>query len=64
MSAHRLASVLLAGLAGAVLASGGLAGCSRPPAPRSAAAQDVVIPSVSAGSFTTDFSMMRRLRSR
>ena len=47
---------------GAVLAGGGLAGCSRPPAPRSAAAQGEVIPSVSAGSFTTDFSMMRRLR--
>ena len=59
-----LAAAGLAGavLAGTVLAGGGLAGCARPPAPRSAAAQGEVIPSVSAGSFTTDFSVMRRLR--
>ncbi len=57
-----LASVLLAALATAGLAGGGLTGCGRPPAPRSAAAQKVVIPSVSSRSFTTGFSMMRRLR--
>jgi D-xylose transport system substrate-binding protein len=60
--AGQLASVLLAALAAAGLAGGGLTGCARPPAPRSAAAQRVVIPSVSSRSFTTGFSMMRRLR--
>ncbi len=60
--AGRLASALLATLAAAGLAAGSLTGCGRPPAPRSAAAEDEVIPSVSAGSFTTDFSVMRRLR--
>ena len=64
MSAHRpgrLASALMAALAAAGLAGGGLTGCGRPPAPRSAAAQGEVIPSVSAGAFTTGFSVMRRL---
>jgi D-xylose transport system substrate-binding protein len=56
------ATLAAAGLAGAVLAGGGLAGCTRPPAPRSAAAQGEVIPSVAARSFTTDFSVMHRLR--
>ncbi len=60
--ARRLASALLAALAAAGLAGEGLAGCGRPMAPRSAAAQGEVIPSVSAGSFTTDFSAMRRLK--
>ena len=57
----RLASALMAALAAAGLASGGLSGCGRPPAPRSAAAQGEVVPSVSAGAFTTGFSVMRRL---
>jgi D-xylose transport system substrate-binding protein len=58
MSARWLAAALMAVLA----AGAGLAGCSRPPAPRSAAAQGDAMPAVSARSFTTDFSMMRRLR--
>jgi D-xylose transport system substrate-binding protein len=62
MNGRRLASALMAALAAAGLAGGGLTGCSRPSAARSAAAQGEVIPSVSAGSFTTDFSLMRRLR--
>ena len=45
--AGRLASALMATLAAAGLASGGLTGCGRPPAPRSAAAQGEVIPPVS-----------------
>jgi D-xylose transport system substrate-binding protein len=60
--AGRLASALMATLAAAALASGSLAGCERPPAPRSAAAQGEVIPSVAAGAFTTGFSLMRRLK--
>ena len=53
--AWRLAAALIAILAAAGLAGGALASCERPPAPRSAAAQGEVIPSVSARSFTTDF---------
>jgi hypothetical protein len=60
--AGRLASALMATLAAAGLASGGLTGCGRPPAPRSAAAQGKVVPSVSAEAFTTAFSVMHRLR--
>ena len=60
--AGRLASALMATLAAAGLAGGALAGCERPPPPRSAAAQGEAIPSVDAGAFTTGFSMMRRLR--
>jgi D-xylose transport system substrate-binding protein len=52
----------MASLAAAGLAGGGLTGCGRPPAPRSVAARGVVIPSVSSRSFTTGFSMMRRLK--
>ena len=60
--AGRLVSALMAALAAAGLASGSLAGCERPPAPRSAAAQGEVIPSVAAGAFTTGFTVMRRLK--
>jgi D-xylose transport system substrate-binding protein len=62
MTAARLASVLMATLAAAALAGGGLTACARPPEPRSAAAQGQVMPSVSAGSFSTGFSVMRRLK--
>jgi D-xylose transport system substrate-binding protein len=60
--ARRLASALTATLAAAGLAGGALAGCERPPPPRSAAAQGEAIPSVATGAFTTGFTMMRRLR--
>jgi D-xylose transport system substrate-binding protein len=62
MTAARLASVLMATLAAAGLAGGGLTACAQPPEPRSAAAQGQVMPSVSAGSFSTGFSVMRRLK--
>ncbi|MCW2911694.1 MAG: hypothetical protein JWL68_6483 [Actinomycetia bacterium] len=62
MTAARLASVLMATLAAAGLAGGGLTACARPPEPPSAAAQGQVMPSVSAGSFSTGFSVMRRLK--
>ncbi|MDX6334860.1 MAG: D-xylose transport system substrate-binding protein [Streptosporangiaceae bacterium] len=62
MTAARLASVLMATLAAAGLAGGGLTACARPPEPRSAAAQGQMMPSVSAGSFSTGFSVMRRLK--
>jgi D-xylose transport system substrate-binding protein len=62
MTAARLASVLMATLAAAGLAGGGLTACARPPEPRSAAARGQVMPSVSAGSFSTGFSVMRRLK--
>jgi len=52
----------MATLAAAGLAGGGVTGCARPAAPRSAAAQGEVIPSVSAGSFATGFSVMRKLK--
>jgi D-xylose transport system substrate-binding protein len=55
--AARLASLLVA-----TLAAAGLAGCGKPAAPRSAAALGEVTSSVSAGSFTTDFSLMRTLK--
>jgi D-xylose transport system substrate-binding protein len=62
MMAARLASALMATLAAAGLGGGSLAACARPPEQRSAAAQGKVMPSVSAESFTTGFSMMRRLK--
>jgi D-xylose transport system substrate-binding protein len=62
MTAARLASVLMATLAAAGLAGGGLTACARPPEPRSAAVRGQVMPSVSAGSFSTGFSVMRRLK--
>ncbi len=60
--AGRLAAALMAAVATAGLASGGLTSCGRPPAPRSAAAEGEVIPSVSAAAFSTGFSVMRRLK--
>ena len=60
--AGRLACALMAALAAAGLASGGLTGCGRPPVPRSAAVQGEVAPAVSAGTFTTGFSVMGRLK--
>ena len=57
LTGHVLAGVVLAGQL-----AGGAYRLHAAPAPRSAAAQREVIPSVSARSFTTDFSVMRRLR--
>ena len=59
---RRLASGRLAsGLLAAIAAAAGLTACSKPVQSRSAAALGSVIPTVSAASFTNDFSVMRKL---
>jgi D-xylose transport system substrate-binding protein len=59
---RRLASGRLAsGLLAAIAAAAGLTACSKPVQSRSAAALGSVLPTVSAASFTNDFSVMRKL---